>query len=225
MVAPSGIWSIPSPSHTKWMGASMCVPVCEPSDISETLEPSPRPMSSIRSMRTGGLSGQWTIPLLSGMETSIQPFSSDARVSAAHTEILLSTTSPLYNKINMPAPQDKPRRLGYANFRSLKPPGAFQASVKQRRDQHYQHQQQRIAGLPGQLRHVGKVHTVDAGEDGRDREDGRPGADLLDLIVLFYARLREVLDLLVLVHAHQREVHHDDTREQLVEGLDLLRRP
>jgi hypothetical protein len=49
----------------------MCVPVCDPSEIVETLAASLHSMSSIRSIRTSGLSGQWTIPLRSGTEISI----------------------------------------------------------------------------------------------------------------------------------------------------------
>src|SRR4051794_16984032 len=52
----------------------MWVPVWAPIEISDTLATSPCSMFSARSMRTGGLSGQWTMPLLSETETSIQPF-------------------------------------------------------------------------------------------------------------------------------------------------------
>ncbi len=57
-VASSGIRSMPSPPGMKRIGASMCVPVCDPSEITDTLAASPHSMSSIRSIRTGGLSGQ-----------------------------------------------------------------------------------------------------------------------------------------------------------------------
>jgi hypothetical protein len=43
-------------------------------------------MSSIRSIRTGGLSGQWTIPLRSGTEMSVHPSSPGVRDPLAHTE-------------------------------------------------------------------------------------------------------------------------------------------
>src|SRR5215213_107557 len=54
----------------------MWVPVWAPIEISDTLATSPCSMFSVRSIRTGGLSGQWTMPLCSGTETSIQPFAS-----------------------------------------------------------------------------------------------------------------------------------------------------
>src|SRR5215212_9974812 len=75
MVAANGISSSPLPSRTKWIGPSMWVPVWAPIEISETLATSPFSMLSARSIRTGGLSGQWTMPLCSETETSIQPFS------------------------------------------------------------------------------------------------------------------------------------------------------
>ena len=84
-VASSGIRSMPSPPGMKWIGASMCVPVCDPSEITDTLAASPRSMSSIRSIRTGGLSGQWTMPLRSGTEISIHPSSLGVRDPLAHT--------------------------------------------------------------------------------------------------------------------------------------------
>src|SRR3712207_1249902 len=58
------------------MGPSMWVPVWAPIEISETLAASPCSMLSARSIWTGGLSGQWTIPLRNETETSIQPFAS-----------------------------------------------------------------------------------------------------------------------------------------------------
>ena len=63
----------------------MCVPVCDPSESTDTLAASPRSMSSIRSIRTGGLSGQWTIPSCSGTETSIHPSSLGVRDPLSHT--------------------------------------------------------------------------------------------------------------------------------------------
>ena len=85
-VASRGVLSIPSPPHTKCSGESMCVPVCDPSESVETLATSPCSMSSIRSIRTGGLFGQWTIPLRSGTEMSTHPSSLVVRGTPAHTE-------------------------------------------------------------------------------------------------------------------------------------------
>src|SRR5215207_4111249 len=73
IVASSGISSRPLPPRTKCRGASMCVPVWDPIEIVETLAASPCSMSSILSIRTGGLSGQWTMPVRRGTETSIHP--------------------------------------------------------------------------------------------------------------------------------------------------------
>lgn len=56
----------------KWSGASICVPVCESSDIAEVLQTSPWFISRSGSIRTGGLWGQLTIPVRSGTETSIE---------------------------------------------------------------------------------------------------------------------------------------------------------
>ena len=53
----------------------MWVPVWAPIEISETLAASPFSMLCVRSIRTGGLSGQWTMPLCNETDTSIQLFS------------------------------------------------------------------------------------------------------------------------------------------------------
>src|SRR5215204_3610071 len=76
IVASSGISSRPLPPRTKCRGASMCVPVWDPMESVETLAASPCSISSIRSILTGGLSGQWTMPVRRGTETSIHPPSS-----------------------------------------------------------------------------------------------------------------------------------------------------
>src|SRR5215207_9194955 len=73
IVASNGISSRPLPPRTKCRGASMCVPVCDPMESVETLAASPCSISSILSILTGGLSGQWTMPVRRGTEASIHP--------------------------------------------------------------------------------------------------------------------------------------------------------
>src|SRR5262245_28730683 len=50
----------------------MCVPACAHISTLDTLQTAPLSMSANRSMRTEGSEGQWTIPVWSGTETSIQ---------------------------------------------------------------------------------------------------------------------------------------------------------
>src|SRR2546426_4292467 len=52
----------------------MCVPACAHISIFDTLQMAPLFISAKRSMWTDGSVGQWTIPVWSGTETSIQFF-------------------------------------------------------------------------------------------------------------------------------------------------------
>src|SRR6266487_1678260 len=50
----------------------MCVPACAHMSTFDTLQMAPLSISANRSMSTDGSLGQWTIPVWSGTETSIQ---------------------------------------------------------------------------------------------------------------------------------------------------------
>ena len=64
----------------------MWVPVWALIEIVETLHTSPLSMELMREMETSGSPGQWTMPLASGTETSIQPGSHRAFSSRLQTE-------------------------------------------------------------------------------------------------------------------------------------------
>ena len=79
----------------------MCVPVCEPIEIVDRLEPSPRSISRVRPIRIDGSLGQCTIPLRTGEDMSIQPELDEAvrspfRLASEREEVPWSSDSMIY---------------------------------------------------------------------------------------------------------------------------------
>src|SRR5215210_7514339 len=84
-----------------------------------------------------------------------------------------------------------------------------------------------------------EVHPINSGYDRRNDQHGGPSRDLLDLIVLGYARLREAIDLFGLLDVHLRklgdlltlgEVHQgkvdaEDVLQQLTQRYHLVGKP
>src|SRR5215208_6471812 len=93
----------------------------------------------------------------------------------------------------------------------LEPLTALEDQIQRHRDHQHEHHRKRVAIPPVQLRHVVKVHAVDGPYEGRGEQDRGPGADLLYLVVLGYAR--------------SGEVHAQDILQQLAEALDSLGDP
>ena len=67
-----------------------------------------------------------------------------------------------------------------------------------------------------------EVHPIHGPDEGGREQDRRPRGDLLDLLVLGQARLREDLGLFVLPLTDQRGVHQQDVLQQLAEALDAV---
>ena len=76
--------------------------------------------------------------------------------------------------------------------------------------------------MPVQFRHVVEVHSVHGSDERRREENCRPRRDLLDLLVLRVACLRQIAHLLVLVLRHQSCVHREDVSEQLTKAVGPL---
>ena len=75
---------------------------------------------------------------------------------------------------------------------------------------------------PAELGHVLEVHAVDGADEGRREEDGGPGRDLLDLLVLGVAGFGQVLHLLVLLLRDEGRVDGEHVAQQLAELVDPL---
>src|SRR5215208_556044 len=93
----------------------------------------------------------------------------------------------------------------------LEPPTALEDQIQRHRDHQHEHHRKWVAKHPVQLRHFVKVHAVDGPYEGWSEQDRGPGADLLYLIVLSYAR--------------SGEVHAQDILQQLAKALDPLDDP
>src|SRR5215211_3183094 len=104
----------------------------------------------------------------------------------------------------------------------LEPATVLEDQVERGRNKPHQHQRERVAQGPVQLRHVIEVHPVDGTDERRCEQDRRPGADLLYLVVLPNTRLREGLDLLVLLQPDESEVDTQDVLEEVLEARDPL---
>src|SRR5215212_11725925 len=94
---------------------------------------------------------------------------------------------------------------------SLEPPTTLEDQIQRHRDHKHEHHRKGVAKRPVQLRHVVKVHAVDGPYERRSEQDRGPGADLLYLVVLGYAR--------------SGEVHAQDILQQLAEALNSLGDP
>src|SRR5215212_4846816 len=94
---------------------------------------------------------------------------------------------------------------------SLEPPTVLEDQIQRHRDHNHEHHRKWVAKRPVQLRHVVKVHAVDGPYEGWSEQDRGPGADLLYLVVLGYAR--------------SGEVHAQDILQQLAEALHSLGDP
>ena len=72
---------------------------------------------------------------------------------------------------------------------------------------------------------MGEVHPVDRPDERGCEEDGGPGGDALDLLVLLQAGLGESLCLVALTLSHQRGVDRQDVLEQRPEPVDPIDDP
>jgi hypothetical protein len=70
-----------------------------------------------------------------------------------------------------------------------------------------------------------EVHAVDGAYQGRREEDGGPGGDAFDLLVLVEAGLGQPLDLVVLALTDQGGVDGERVLEQGAEGVGVFDDP
>src|SRR5215212_5081464 len=94
---------------------------------------------------------------------------------------------------------------------SLEPPTTLEDQIQRYRDHQHEHHRKWVAKHPVQLRHFVKVHAVDGPYEGWSEQDRSPGADLLYLVVLGYAR--------------SGKVYAQDVLQQLAKALDPLGDP
>ena len=70
-----------------------------------------------------------------------------------------------------------------------------------------------------------EVHAIDGAYQGRREEDGGPGRDALDILVLVEAGLGQPLDFIVLALTDQGGVNGQRVLKQGAEGVDAFDDP
>ena len=107
----------------------------------------------------------------------------------------------------------------------LQPAAALEDDVEHDSEGSHRENRERVTQSPAEFGHVLEVHAIDGAYQGRREEDGGPGRDALDILVLVEARLGQPFDLIVLALTDQGGVDGQRVLKQGAEAVDAFDDP